>query len=262
MPKIISRSIAVDDTRNQKKTDQPLHLYYCLCGQMALILDRLLEKLPLRERDGARVLDSSKHTHKITPEFDEIIYIRRDHINDDAPLNSDEHISNPLTQEDMTEEEIEKEIERRKHVKNIEKQHRYKCKSCGLQLFYRHDATKHNVTFILKDAVVSSAQSKANRDIYRQVAMESTKHKVPHVTKKTKTMGKFSSVTVSTISDEEDDIEEKEIADSYAMNAKIIEKQLERKGVNLKRKSDGSNGNDEGETSTKIDKRGTLLQDM
>ena len=158
MPKIISRSIAVDDTRNQKKTDQPLHLYYCLCGQMALILgkrnykiivpsvvitltpyssnyylttilcnsDRLLEKLPLRERDGARVLDSSKHTHKITPEFDEIIYIRRDHINNDAPLNSDEHISNPLTQEDMTEEEIEKEIERRKHVKNIEKQHRYK----------------------------------------------------------------------------------------------------------------------------------------
>ena len=58
------------------------------------------------------------------------------------------------------------------------------------------------------DAVVSSAQSKANRDIYRQVALESTKHKGPTVTKKTKTMGKFSSVTVSTISDEEDDIEE------------------------------------------------------
>ena len=36
-----------------------------------------MEKLPLRERDGARVLDSTKHTHKITPEFDEIIYIRR-----------------------------------------------------------------------------------------------------------------------------------------------------------------------------------------
>merc|ERR1712218_276766 len=157
---------------------------------------------------------------------------------------------------------IEKEIERRKHVKNIEKQHRYKCKSCGLQLFYRHDATKHNVTFILKDAVVSSAQSKANRDIYRQVALESTKHKVPHVTKKTKTMGKFSSVTVSTISDEEDDIEEKEIADSYAMNAKIIEKQLERKGVNLKRKSDGTTYDDETATEKKLDKRGTLLKDM
>jgi len=257
MPKIISRSIAVDDTKNQKKTDQPLHLYYCLCGQMALILDRLLEKLPLRERDGARVLDSTKHTHKITPEFDEIIYIRRN-----FPDNSsvDNELYTSKDGEDLDDEE--KEIERRKRIKNIEKQHRYKCKTCGLQLFYRHDATKHNVTFIIKDAIVSSAQSKANRDIYRQVALESTKHKTPHITKKTRTMGKFSSVTVSTISDEEDDIEEKEIADSYAMNAKIIEKQLERKGVNMKRKPEGSAPSDDPEIAKKIDKRGTLLQDM
>ena len=109
-------------------------------------------------------------------------------------------------------------------------------------------------------------------------------------------MGKFSSVTVSTISDEEDDIEEvitmyyygtskkghykgeflnssiekfnvflslqKEIADSYAMNAKIIEKQLERKGVNMKRKPEGSAPSDDPEIAKKIDKRGTLLQDM
>lgn len=257
MPKIISRSIAVDDTKNQKKTDQPLHLYYCLCGQMALILDRLLEKLPLRERDGARVLDSTKHTHKITPEFDEIIYIRRNFPSEGTAIDD-----NHETKNDEEPDEEEKEILRRKRVKNIEKQHRYKCKTCGLQLFYRHDATKQNVTFIIKDAVVSSAQSKANRDIYRQVALESTKHKVPHITKKTRTMGKFSSVTVSTISDEEDDIEEKEIADSYAMNAKIIEKQLERKGVNMKRKSDGSGPTDDSDIAKKVDKRGTLLQDM
>ena len=39
MPKIISRSIAVEDTAKKgPKDDQALHLYYCLCGQMALIL--------------------------------------------------------------------------------------------------------------------------------------------------------------------------------------------------------------------------------
>ena len=41
MPKIISRSIAVEDSfkgKKDPKDDQALHLYYCLCGQMAVIL--------------------------------------------------------------------------------------------------------------------------------------------------------------------------------------------------------------------------------
>lgn len=37
-----------------------------------------IEKLPLRKRDGARVIDSSQHAHKITCESDETIYVRRD----------------------------------------------------------------------------------------------------------------------------------------------------------------------------------------
>ncbi|TRY78538.1 hypothetical protein TCAL_04257 [Tigriopus californicus] len=240
MPKIISRSIAVEDKPGQRRPalhggaalsddlsaptglnapaeDKPLHLYYCLCGQMALILDRPLEKLPFRSRDEARVLDPSKHTHKITLlESDETIHLKRPE-------------------------------------KGIETQYRFKCKGCNLPQFYRHDP-KSGVTFILKNALVSSAQNKANKDIYKQVALEQPDQK-RQVRKNTKTMGKFSSVTVSTVSDDEDELEEKEIADSYALNAKIIKKQLERKGMN-KRKSEEDEVND---GTKKLKPRGTLL---
>jgi len=293
MPKIVSRSIAVEDKQG-KGESSPLHLYYCLCGQMSLILDRLIESLPLRQRDGARVVDGAKTTHKMTPEFDEIVHIRRNSLQNPEMLDetkdvvkqwpgqagavsSELHVNPDDSDEEPDQEEARKEEteeerlareakEKAKRTKNIERQHRYKCKSCNLQLFYKHDPAS-NVTFVIKGAVVSASQSKANKDIYRQVAQEQAKQrKAVQVTKKTKNMGKFSSVTVSTVSDDEDELEEKEIADSYAMNAKIIEKQLERKGMNAaKRKAQGAVvgsaekvQQEEYELAAK--KRGTLLE--
>jgi len=297
MPKIVSRSIAVEDKQG-KGESSPLHLYYCLCGQMSLILDRLIESLPLRHRDGARVVDGSKTTHKMTPEFDEIVHIRRPSllnpemldetkdtvkqwpgqagaVSSELHVNPDDSDEEAVTEEEARREETEEDRlareakEKAKRTKNIERQHRYKCKSCNLQLFYKHDPAS-NVTFVIKGAVVSASQSKANKDIYRQVAQEQAKQrKAVQVTKKTKNMGKFSSVTVSTVSDDEDELEEKEIADSYAMNAKIIEKQLERKGMNAaKRKALGAAASagastdqaqqEEYELAAK--KRGTLLE--
>jgi hypothetical protein len=34
--------------------------------------------LPLRKRDGARVIDGSKHAHKITSDPDETVFLRRE----------------------------------------------------------------------------------------------------------------------------------------------------------------------------------------
>ncbi|KRG03783.1 uncharacterized protein Dmoj_GI18239, isoform B [Drosophila mojavensis] len=211
MPKVVSRSIVCSDTKDQEEynEEKPLNIYYCLCSKMSLILDCTLEQLPLREADNARVIDANEHANKLTYNpAPKMIYIRR-------------------------------------KGKGIEKQYRYNCRNCNLPLYYRHDSDSH-VTFVMSNALhknkgekplaqllAAEAKAKAVSPSGLDSGIVDASGKKVMVTRHTKNMGKFSSVTVSTIDEEEDEIEAREIADSYANNARIIEKQLQRKGGKL-----------------------------
>lgn len=223
MPKVVSRSIACSDTKDDAigPDDTPLRLYYCLCGQLSLILDCSLEVLPLRSKDGARVIDGSKHTYRIT----------------------------------ASSVEKDNEVVQIKRPEGIEKQHRKKCKRCLLPILYQHDP-KSQIYFVIRGGLIckSSSVSNSSKDDDRRRRM---------ITKRTRDQGKFSSTTVSTtVDEEEDEIEAREVADSYSINARIIEDQLQRnQSVKLEHGvRSGDNHDDDDDDDAPKKPRGTLLQ--
>eukprot|EP00731_Ephydatia_muelleri_P037488 Em0484g6a len=200
MPKVISRSIVCTDTKDKEEYDgdTPLYVYYCVCGQLALILDSTLEKLPLRKRDGARVIDVARNSHKVYCEPAGPTFLKR--------------------------------------PQGIEQQFRFKCKKCGLPLYYRHSNTDVKVTFVFPGSLVKSgdkpvttAKPKVLRD-----DQQPPSRKVM-MTKHTRDLGKYSTVTVSTIDEEEEELEQREIADSFATNASLVHRQVVRTEEGRKR---------------------------
>eukprot|EP00795_Rhopilema_esculentum_P010607 gene10607-19346_t len=176
MPKVISRAIVCSDTQDKeeyKDEDIPLFVYFCICGQLALIIDCELSKLPLRPRDHSRVIDQGHHSFKLTCEDGDEVFL----------------------------------------------------KSCGLWLFYQHEKRNTKITFVVDGALVKGKEDGESDG--RQI-FAPKKQKIM-MKKHTKEFGKFGSVTVSTIDEEEEEIEQQEVASSYAFNARVIEKQLQKK---------------------------------
>ena len=121
----------------------------------------------MRSTDGARVVDSSKNVNKFTCEDDEIVYIRRDN--------------------------------------GIERQYRKKCVKCGLSLFYHHNDPRskqtQTVIFVLNGSVTKESKKSS---AYSQISGDA-KRVIKNI--KREDRGKNSSVTVSTIDEEEEELE-------------------------------------------------------
>ncbi|KAH9406343.1 PREDICTED: UPF0428 protein CXorf56 homolog [Rhagoletis zephyria] len=225
MPKVVSRSIPCADTANQQNSHEyrdetALIVYDCLCGQMCLITDTPIKRLPLRLKDGARVLDPARTTFKL--------YLAQAKSEDVVYLSTSTSEQNSSSSDQF-----------------IERQFVQKCARCSLPIVYRstplpktqlpgQSADQNAILFILDGALVARKVvdpskpgfSGGRGGNYRNSSDTYQKSRV-NITKKD--MGKFSSVTISTVDEEEDEIEEREVADSYAANARIIERNLKRK---------------------------------
>ncbi|KAI6192802.1 STING ER exit protein [Aphelenchoides fujianensis] len=201
----------IDEEDKEEVFVKPLFTFYCHCGQISMICDTPLERMPLRQRDGARIVDPKFSAAKFFVEKGDTIYVRRE-------------------------------------GGRLEQQYRLVCKTCAAPLFYQHPFM--NVHFIFEDALKLSKQGGSGKE-------DELRSRKVVINKHVKNHGKVGSVTVSTVEEDEEEIEARESLESYTNNARIVEMQMKRRGM-IRKKLQGG-GDDEAEEDAKKKRAGTLM---
>lgn len=210
MPKVVSRSIVCADVRSNVRDEKPLNVYYCWCGQIGLILDCKIHNLPLRERDNSRIIDKKKHLAISFPCLDQKKAIKDD------------------------------DITYVKWKDGVEKQYRLRCKRCNLFTFYKHSRDSEIIFVVNKAMNIKPANSifgggrapSSNHDPYKNSG-PSTSSVMKKFEKNPQ--GRHSNVTISTLDEDEAELEAKVIEQSYEENASIVQRELERQASKKRR---------------------------
>ncbi|PAV63389.1 hypothetical protein WR25_06322 [Diploscapter pachys] len=203
------------------------------------------------KNDEAKIVDiEDREEYWVKPLM--TYYCHCGHVNGDDFRHSG--FSTAFTTETALESLIQTELLQRRsqclgiRTLGLEQQYRKNCKGCGVPLFYQHPFNL-NITFIFDNALLSAQEvggfsGKNEEQIAKKVILK----------RNVKNQGKLGSVTISTMEgEEEEEIEARETAESYTMNARIVQQALKRKGMIKNRIGEEQDGPSEPK------KRGTLL---
>ncbi|RKP23291.1 hypothetical protein SYNPS1DRAFT_18845 [Syncephalis pseudoplumigaleata] len=77
MPKIVSRTVISTSDQQPQEERPPLHTYYCICGEFALISDVQVELLPKRQTDLAAILSCERRVFRLHARDGDPLLLRR-----------------------------------------------------------------------------------------------------------------------------------------------------------------------------------------